>query len=56
MTGLNPPYGDNGIVAPRGGLMPVLGDSHTYTWFADRYLKGLDRAWGDGIWLGLASV
>lgn len=55
MTDLYPPYGDSGIVAPRGGLMPVLGDSHMYNWFQNNYLTGLDRAWGDGIWLGLAG-
>lgn len=55
MTDIYPPYGDNGVVAPRGGLMPVLGDSHTYTWFQNNYVRGLDRAWGNGIWAGLVG-
>lgn len=39
------------IVAPRGGLMPVLG-SNNYASFQNPYLLGLNRAWGDGFWAG----
>ena len=39
------------IVAPRGGLMPVLG-SGTYAGFQNAWLPGVDRAWGDGFWAG----
>ena len=39
------------IVAPRGGLMPVLG-SNNYASFQKPWLPGLDRAWGDGFWFG----
>lgn len=58
MTGIPPTNTtyDNGLVAPRGGLMPVLGDGHTYSWFANNYLRGLNKPWGDGIWAGLAST
>ena len=38
------------IVLPRGGLMPVLGDSLNYPIFQNTRLKSLDRAWGGGIW------
>lgn len=55
MTNVSAAQGDSGIVAPRGGLMPVLGGNHTYTWFADRYLHGLNKPYGDGIWAGLAG-
>lgn len=55
MADINPPYGDNGVVAPRGGLMPVLGDSHTYTWFQNNYLNGLNKDWGNGFWFGIAA-
>lgn len=43
------------IVAPRGGLMPVLGDGGTYSGFQSAWLSGLDRAWGGGIWLGMTA-
>ena len=43
------------IVAPRGGLMPVLGDGGTYVGFQSAWLSGLDRAWGSGIWLGMTA-
>ncbi len=47
--------GDPGVVAPRGGLMPILGNGNNYAWFQTRGLTALDRAWGDGFWLGLAG-
>lgn len=55
MTNLNAALGDNGQVAPRGGLMPVLGGSHTYAYFQNNYVANLNRAWGDGIWAGLTG-
>lgn len=55
MTDVAASMGDSGIVAPRGGLMPVMGDSHYYSWFQNNYVEGLDRKWGDGIWAGLAA-
>lgn len=42
------------IVVPRGGLMPVMG-SGSYVNGFQSYVKGLDRAWGDGIWAGLCG-
>ncbi len=38
------------IVAPRGGLMPVMGSN--YAGFQNTFLPALDRAWGDGFWFG----
>lgn len=51
---------DPGLVAPRGGLMPILGGwqgmfNKPYTAFEGDSLKGLDRAWGDGWWAGLVG-
>lgn len=55
LTNLNAAIGDNGMVAPRGGLMPVLGGNHTYAYFQDRYVSDLNKDRGDGIWAGLVG-
>lgn len=44
------------IVAPRGGLMPILGNNTTYPGFQGQWLSGLDRAWGEGIWAGITTA
>lgn len=43
------------IVAPRGGLMPVLGGAGIYPSFQNQWLAGLNRAYGDGIWAGISA-
>lgn len=55
LTGVNANVGDAGVVAPRGGLLPILGSGNTYNYFQNSYVTGLDRAWGDGIWAGLVG-
>ncbi len=41
------------LVAPRGGLMPVMGGNYVNGF--EGYARNLDRAWGDGIWAGLCG-
>lgn len=48
LTGLSAPPPPQ--VAPRGGLMPVLGDGLNYPIFQNTSLKSLDRPWGEGFW------
>lgn len=55
LTGVNAQIGDSGVVAPRGGLMPVLGSGNPYTYFQNNYTKSLDKAWGEGFWAGLVG-
>ena len=56
LSGLDASQGDSGMVAPRGGLMPVLGSGNYYrTYFERNGLVRLDRDWGDGIWAGLVG-
>lgn len=43
------------IVAPRGGLMPILANGSAYTNFQTGALSRLDRDWGDGFWAGLTG-
>ena len=46
--------GEPAIVVPRGGLMPVMGGGSYVNGFQP-FVKGLDRAWGDGIWAGMCG-
>ena len=61
MTGVTAAMGDTGIVAPRGGLTPVLGGgvptggNRGYTWLQGNELHKLDRDWGNGFWAGLVG-
>lgn len=52
LSNLNASLGDPSMVAPRSGLMPVLGDGHNYNWFQNNFVEGLNRAWGSGFWGG----
>lgn len=56
MADLDSSLGHVSMLAPRSGLMPVLGDSHNYSWFQNNFLQGLSKDWGDGIWSGVSAV
>ncbi len=63
LTGVTAAMGDSGIIAPRGGLTPLLGGAlpgasrgnRGYALLQGTELHKLDRDWGDGFWAGLVG-